>query len=129
MGKPTCPTEFEEQAFVIEWSRMMAETGQDPRLALLHGDSSGVRVPIGCAVKMRRAGSIKGFPDLFLPVGQRYPVQYHGLFLELKRLVGGTVSPEQQAIHDALREQGYRVVVVKGADAAIREIKAYLGMP
>ena len=60
------PTEYDEQCAVIRWARMMVSTGQEPRLALLHGDASGVRVGIGTAVKMKRSGAIKGWPDLFL---------------------------------------------------------------
>lgn len=104
---------------------MMAETGQEPRLALLHGDASGVRVGIGTAVKMKRAGAIKGWPDLFLAIPTPY---LNGLFVELKRRKGGVVSPEQREIHDLLRYHGYQVEVCRGADEAIAAIKRYLGM-
>jgi len=125
------PTEFEEQVAVIEWSRMMARF--DFRLYLLHGDSSGVRVPIGCAVKMKKAGEIKGWPDLFLaaPViswNGDEQVEYHGLFIELKRRKQGKVSSEQLVIHDLLRKQGYRVEVCHGSGEAIKVIKDYLGI-
>ena len=130
------PTEYEEQCAVIRWARMMAETGQEPRLALLHGDASGVRVGIGAAVKMRKAGAVKGWPDLFLPVPTE-PLDGKdsgcpgiwdccGLFIELKRQNGGTVSPEQKNIQVMLREQGYWVQVCRGADEAIEAIKKYL---
>lgn len=110
---------------------MMAENGE-PRLALLHGDSSGVRVPIGCAVKMKKAGAIKGWPDLFLPVPKYYekgshPICY-GLFIELKRRKGGKVSAEQITIRSLLHKQGYRVEVCRGSDEAIKVIKEYLGI-
>ena len=124
------PTEFEEQCKTIKWARMA--TLFDSRLNLLHGDSSGVRVPIGCAVKMKRAGAIKGWPDLFLaaPIiswNGNEQVEYHGLFLELKRRKGGKVDPEQAEIHRLLREQGYRVEVCHGSDQAIKVIMDYLG--
>lgn len=131
-------TEYEEQCAVIRWARAMAETGQEPRLALLHGDSSGVRVSVGAAVKMKRAGAIKGWPDLMLAVpqtgviyGSEKRLPYYvwlGLFLELKRRKNGVISPEQATIHKLLRDQGYRVVVCKGSDEAIDTIKVYLGI-
>ena len=123
------PTEYEEQCAVIRWARMMAR--QEPRLFLLHGDSSGVRVPIGCAVKMKKAGAIKGWPDLFLAAPMIYwngteMVEYHGLFIELKRRKDAVVKPEQVEIHRLLREQGYKVDVCRGSDEAIKVIKDYL---
>ena len=124
MAKNHCPTEYQEQCAVIAWSRMMAAT-TEPRLALLHGDASGVRVPIGCAVKMKRCGAVKGFPDLMLPIACGV---WHGLFVELKRRRGGVVSPEQRTVHSMLQEQGYRVEVCKGADEAIKVISDYLGI-
>lgn len=126
----TCPTEFEEQALVVQWARTMAST-TEPRLALLHGDSSGVRVSIGCAMKMKRAGAVKGFPDLFLPIPlESYPGLYHccGLFIELKRRHGGVVRQEQIKINALLRAQGYAVNVCRGADEAIECIREYLSM-
>ena len=131
MAKNHTPTEYAEQCQVIAWSRMMAAT-TEPRLALLHGDASGVRVGIGAALKMRKAGAVKGWPDLFLPVTYKYepaghPVSY-GLFIELKRRRGGVVSPEQRTVHSMLQEQGYRVEVCKGADEAIKVISEYLGI-
>lgn len=118
-----CPTEYQAQCAVIKWARVASL--QDVRLELLHGDSSGVRVPIGCAVKMKSAGSIKGYPDLFLPV--KTPV-YSGFFIELKREKGGVVSPEQNSIMARLRLEGFRVEVCRGADEAIRAIRSYLGL-
>jgi hypothetical protein len=126
-----CPTEFEEQATTIKWAREMAVFFSDYRLELLHGDSSGVRVPIGCALKMKRAGSIKGWPDLFLAVPcESRPGQYYccGLFIELKRRHGGVVSADQRAVHDLLRKQGYRVEVCRGSDEAIQTIIDYLAL-
>jgi hypothetical protein len=126
------PTEAEAQATVIRWRDMMVATNKEPRLALLHGDASGVRVGIGAAKKMKRQGAVKGFPDLFLPIAMATHDSmmwgYHGLFVELKRRKGGTVSPEQREIHRLLREQGYRVEVCRGSDEAIRCIKEYLGI-
>ena len=126
--QPPCPTEYQEQVSVISWCRGRAAITGDRRLELVHGDSSGVRVPIGCAMKMKRAGAIKGWPDLFLPVGSSTKSfkWHYGLFIELKRRRGGVVSDEQKEIHELLREQGYKVEVAKGAEEAISVISDYL---
>ncbi len=51
---------------------------------------------------------------------------YHGLYIELKRQKGGTVSETQKSWITALAEQGYKAVVCRGADEAIGTIKEYL---
>ena len=133
MSKNDCPTEYDEQSAVIRWSRMMAANGH-PELSLLHSDASGVRTTIGAAVKMKRQGAVRGWPDLFLAVsdmvwdGDFGEGTVCGLLIELKRRKGGTVSPEQREIHHLLREQGYRVEVCRGSDEAIAVIKEYLGI-
>ena len=129
------PTEYEEQCAVIRWARMMSKNGHS-ELALLHGDASGVRVTPGVAVKMKRAGAVKGWPDLFLPVlGGPFAkapekVGYHwiGLFIELKRRRGGVLSDDQAGVLNALEQEGYCVDVCRGADEAIKTIKKYLGI-
>jgi hypothetical protein len=123
MPKPKCPTEFEEQSAVVRWARNMAVF--DDRLRLLHADSTGVRVPIGCAVKMKQAGAVKGWPDMFLAVNT---FDFNGLFIEMKRETGGVVSKDQKYLHLLLRNQRFAVVVCRGANQAINAIKNYLGI-
>ncbi len=131
-SKAPMPSEYQEQCQVVSWARLMVSTGQEPRLVLLHGDSSGVRLSIGAAVKMKKAGRIRGWPDIFLAVPMVEFVddliEYHGLFLEIKKRTGGVVSPDQRMIHKMLFEQGYQVEVCAGSDQAIRVIREYLGM-
>jgi len=59
-----------------------------------------------------------------VPVGQ-----YHGLFIEMKRLNASPsdTSQAQQTWITYLRKQGYCVEVCKGAVEAIAAIKHYLG--
>jgi len=117
----TIPTESQEQRAVMQWAEVCK--GMCPELALLvHIPNGGLRDPI-VAVKLKREGVKKGFPDLFLPVPRG---QYHGLMIELKRVKGGVVKPEQKQWLDHLNAQGYRAVVCKGADEAIKEIENYL---
>jgi hypothetical protein len=129
MSKNACPTEYDEQSAVIRWRDMMVAAGEH-RLKLLHGDASGVRVGIGAALKMKRQGAVRGWPDLMLPIVKRDSggVLYHGLFIELKRRRGGVVSLEQVNVQTWLRAEGYCVHVCRGAEEAIAVIKEYLGI-
>ena len=51
---------------------------------------------------------------------------HHGLFIEMKRQVGGSVEPEQKEWHERLTAQGYLVVVCRGLGDAMRAITDYL---
>jgi hypothetical protein len=82
-----------------------------------------MRTTIGAATKQKAAGAKRGIPDLFLPV----PIDsYHGLYIELKRVKGGSLSPEQKIWASLLRQQGYMVAVCKGATEAKEIIEKYL---
>ena len=115
------PTEHEEQVRVIKW----CDACKDPRASLIYSHLNGLRAPLGAVVKAKAAGGRKGIPDLFLPV----PSQgYHGLYIEMKRLKLGKISPEQKEWIDRLNGMGYRVEVCKGHEAAIAIIQNYLGL-
>jgi hypothetical protein len=120
------PSEHQEQVAVIEWADRMVP--RYPELALLYAVPNGARTSIGTAKKLKAEGLRAGVPDLCLPVarGIDHTSAYHGLYVELKRIKGGTVSPEQRGWHEALRAQGYRVVVARGAAEAIAAITQYL---
>lgn len=73
---------------------------------------------------MKAEGLKSGVPDIFLPVPRG---EWHGLFIEMKRTKGGTVSDCQKLwLHD-LRKQGYLTEVCRGWEEAARRIKSYLG--
>lgn len=92
---------------------------------LFCASAGGLHTGIRQATKMKAAGYSRGFPDLQFcePRGG-----YLGLFLELKR-PKGYASPEQKAWVKALQERGYRAEIVKGLDAAITAIDAYMSLP
>ena len=71
------------------------------------------------AALLKRAGVLRGAPDVLVALvrvvdGLTYP----GLFIEMKRIVGGRVDPDQKIVHQALRSAGYKVEVARGADEA-----------
>jgi hypothetical protein len=75
------------------------------------------------AAKLKASGVKPGVPDLVIaePRGG-----YHGLYIELKRVKGGAVSPAQKEWLSALSARGYKAVVRKGAKAAVKTIIEYL---
>lgn len=117
--KPFVPKEYESQTAVFDWLKWCKLDGADLAYATLNG----VRLPIGLARKMKRAGLCAGPPDINIDVARG---GFHGFRGEMKREKGGVVSDAQVAWHIRLQEEGYKVVVCKGANAMINEIKQYL---
>ena len=121
MSKPI-QSEYEAQCGIIAWSKVFQ--AKYPELKYLNASLSGVKLSIGLARKMKRAGMVPGVPDLSLPV-VRLP--YHGLYIELKRKKGGRVSEAQKEWLEHLTKQGYCACVCRGKSAAIKVILGYLG--
>lgn len=116
----TAPDEHAEQVVVIQWAALLE--GQYPALRWLHSTQNGLYTALSQAKRAKAAGLKRGVPDLCLPVAAG---GYHGLWIELKTATG-KVSPEQREWLAGLTAQGYRAVVCRGADAAIKELLAYL---
>lgn len=123
------PHEHAEQVSLIRWRD--AFVWLDARLAMLHSTPNGGMRDVRVARKLKAEGTGKGYPDLSLDVPRLLPdgTWQHGLRIELKRLKGGALSPEQRWWIDRLRAQGYRVEVCKGWIAAARVIADHLGLP
>ena len=117
------PLESEEQELIFKWRD--ENKFKWPELFLLHSSGNGLRLTPGQATKAKKQGLTKGIPDIMLPVPKN---NYHGLFIELKRIKGGKVSPEQELFLKALEKQGYKAVVCHGHKEAIETIKQYLGI-
>jgi hypothetical protein len=111
------PTEHLEQVTLITWYRRTYKN------ELLIAIPNGGKRHIKTALAMKQEGTSKGFPDLFLPVPNN---KHHGLFIEMKRQKGGTVSKEQKAWLEYLNCVGYQAVVCKGFLEAKEIIECYL---
>lgn len=120
-------SEHSEQALVIDWAKR--HEGKYPELRWLHSSLNGIFIPGPRQIvykiinHMKAEGMKKGVPDLFLPVARR---GYHGLYIEMKRDDGGTVSDEQKEFLEFAEAQGYRDQVCYGYDDAIKELEWYL---
>lgn len=118
---PVSPLEEIEQEHVFLWASM--EERAYPELAMLYAIPNGGKRAIKTAVALKKQGVKRGVPDMCLPVSRG---GYHGLYIELKRQKGGTVSDEQREWIAALNTQGYKAIVCHGAEEAIEQIRGYL---
>lgn len=112
-------TEEQEQALLHQWSLRHP----DSRLKLLFAIPNGGQRNAIVGAKLKATGVKKGVPDLLLPIPNK---THHGLFIELKRTKGASISPEQKTWLAKLSEQGYMAVVCKGFDEAKKVIEQYL---
>ena len=113
-------SEYNEQVVIFQWAKM--SEARYPDLWLLNSSLNGVRLKIGQAVKAKRGGMKRGFPDISLPVPRG---TFHGLYIELKDLKGYVRKEQKEWLHK-LRVQGYCCGVCKGSREAIDFIKEYL---
>ncbi len=120
--RPPEPSEWSQQCAVI--TRVNLESIKYPELKRLVGSPNGVRLSIGQAMKLKRAGCLNpGFPDLFLPV---IKLPHYGLFIELKKKKDGKPSLFQKEWLEYLNEHGFLAVVAEGSDEAISLIMDYI---
>lgn len=97
-------TEHEEQREFVQWFR------QTYPGALVFAIPNGGKRGKAEAGRLKAEGVTPGVPDLFIPA--------LGLFIEMKRTQGGSVSAEQKRVMAALELCGYQCAVCKGCDAA-----------
>lgn len=113
------PLEEDEQIAFVRWCRL-----QDIRVHHsgneIGGSTSAMKAR---AVKMKKMGTSKGFPDLlvFIPVyGVTGKIDaYQMCAIEMKRRKGSTTSPEQKEWLKVLQASGVMSAVCKGAEEAI----------
>jgi hypothetical protein len=107
------PTEHAEQVSLCGWLDTRL-----PELDYFAIPNGGERNAI-VAQKLKAEGVKAGVPDMFIPS--------LNLFLELKRVKGGHVSPVQKYWHERLTNCGYTVAVCKGAAEAVKVITQHIG--
>ncbi|PKN83361.1 MAG: VRR-NUC domain-containing protein [Chloroflexi bacterium HGW-Chloroflexi-8] len=112
--------EFDDQVAVFGWRQYQVNIY--PELKYMFSTLNGVRVSIGLATKMKRAGMTRGVVDIILPAKNKY---FAGLFIELKH-GDNKPSNDQKEYLAFLNLQGYFATVCNGSDDAIRTIEYYL---
>lgn len=113
-------SESNEQIAAMDWLRL-----QHPKIAehTLHIGNERKASHFSGYI-MKRMGVLKGASDLFMawPAGG-----YHGLFIEVKSLVGKP-TPEQKAFIQRMVDVGYYACICYGADEVISTMKYYIGL-
>lgn len=118
---PTCPPEHTEAKTFMKWVAL--NTGAHPELAWLFAVPNGGHRNKISAAKAKAEGVRRGVLDYIWPVRA---AGYTGFALELKRVRGGRLEPEQKDWIAHLKREGWVVVVCKGADEAIQAVRDYL---
>lgn len=109
-------SEANQQEIVVKYLRLAYPT------ALYCASAGGMRTSYLQAIKMKRTGYVKGFPDLFIYEPNQ---DYKGLAIEMKKEKGGIASPEQKWWQEQLRNRGYASYICKGNEEAIKVIDEY----
>lgn len=95
-----------------------------PRVLVHHSPNGAHLAGVGSA-KFKQMGALKGdglkpgFPDLIM----LWPVA-KGCFIEVKREKTGRISPEQFAMHEAIRTLGWPILVTFSVNDAFEFLKA-----
>ncbi|MDR3135510.1 MAG: VRR-NUC domain-containing protein, partial [Deltaproteobacteria bacterium] len=120
--------EEQEQESLVIWLYALKdrlEASGFPKRLLFHAIPNGGKRDKATAARLKRAGVSPGVPDIFLPV----PIGgFPGLYVEMKRAIGGKSPEAQKKWQEGLRLNGYRVEVCKGCEAARAVILDYLGL-
>lgn len=114
-------SEEEEQKNVIDWAEKLVYIY--PALKLLFHIPNGGKRNKSEAGRFKAMGVKAGVPDLFLPVPRG---NFHGLWVEMKRVKNSKISPNQEWWIKALRSLGYSAEIAYGAEQAKLLIQAYL---
>jgi len=106
--KVRIPTEHEEQREFVSWFRRA-----HPGVRIFAIPNGGAR-SMATAARLKVEGVMRGVPDLLVPAWN--------LWVEMKRVRGGRVDPEQKDWHAYLTDVGHHVIVGKGAEDAKEQV-------
>ena len=108
----TSHSEHSEQVGFVNWFR-----AKYPKV-LIFAIPNGEKRAISVAVRLKEEGVTPGIPDLYIPSCN--------LWVEMKRVKGGRISPDQKKIISYLESVGHTVIVGKGAGDASKQVLEFL---
>lgn len=106
------PSEHSEQVGFINWFR--AKYSQVLIFAIPNGEKRAISV----AKRLKMEGVVRGVPDLFVPAWN--------LWIEMKRVSGGRLSPDQKQMIEYLEGARHTVIVGKGATDASQQVLKFM---
>ena len=115
MSAPIIPTEHQEQSLVIQYCNLR-------KIPIFHIPNGSYK-SLTARIKSKKEGLVSGIPDLMIPIANK---EFHGLFIEMKRVKNSKVSVQQLKWIELLNKQGYKAIVCYGSSAAIKEIEEYI---
>lgn len=116
--------EHGEQVALFAWAAYQRRAQGIEALAYLfavHNQGHGDAVR---GARAKAEGVRAGVSDLFLPVPGPGGA---GLWIEMKKRKGGTLSAEQKAWGEAMKARGYAFMVAKGWREAAKALEMWLG--
>lgn len=118
------PSESQEQTALFNWAETACCKWPELRW-MYHVPNGGTRNAIEAA-HLQAQGVKPGVPDVVLPIARG---GYFGLYIEMKKQVGGVVSEHQRDWLNGLQNLGYLAVVCTGFQAAANMIEKYMSLP
>ena len=106
------PSEHSEQVGFINWFRAKYPD------VLIFAIPNGEKRAISVAKRLKMEGVVRGVPDLFVPAWT--------LWIEMKRVSGGRLSPEQKQMISYLEGVKHTVIVGKGATDASQQVLKFI---
>ncbi len=113
-------SESQEQCSLFSWWNWTASKWPD---AVMFAIPNGGWRSLRTAARLKAEGVLAGVPDIFLAAPRG---SFHGLFVEMKRVHGGTVSKAQKLVMARLEAAGYACRVCKGFAEAREAVEGYL---
>lgn len=110
--KDEIPTEHEEQRVFVQWFRRRYAP---VRIFAIPNGGFRSRATAG---RLKAEGVMRGIPDLFVPEWN--------LWIEMKRVKGGRLSPDQVNWKQYLEEIGNTVFVAYGAQNAMELVDDFI---
>ena len=104
--------EHGEQVTFVRWFRA---TFPD---VLIYAIPNGGKRAITEAKRLKEEGVVPGVPDLHIPAWL--------LWIEMKRVKGGKVSADQEAVAEYLHSVGHTVLIGRGWEDAARQVLAFI---
>tara|TARA_R110000822_G_scaffold51604_2_gene134079 strand:+ start:277 stop:543 length:267 start_codon:yes stop_codon:yes gene_type:complete len=85
---------------------------------LIFAIPNGEKRAISVAKRLKAEGVVRGVPDLFVPAWN--------LWIEMKRVSGGRLSPDQKQMIEYLEGARHTVIVAKGATDASQQVLKFM---